>query len=95
VPPISSEFAVFLIKKSREIFLCCRFPVRQFSLHFSTFQWGFRASANLCLNISEVLSRKIQILQLVLLIAESEHQFPVSLLYLGNDLDCSQSKICI
>jgi hypothetical protein len=62
-------------------------------LHFSSLQRSFRAGRDLRLDVSQALARKIQVRELVLLIAECEHEFPVCLLHTRDHIDGALAKI--
>ena len=66
-----------------------RFPAGEFGLNFGPFQGSLRTSGDLGFDISEILARQIQVRELVLLIPKCEYDFPVCLLYLSDDVDCS------
>src|SRR6185369_17365437 len=66
--------------------------IRELCLDFSSFEWSLSTGRNLCFDVSQALARQIQIGDVVLLIAQCEHQFPVGLLYTRDHVDCSLAK---
>jgi hypothetical protein len=72
-----------------------RLAIRELGLHFSSFERSFRTRCDLCFDVSQTLAREIQVRELVLLIAQCEHQFPVGLLHARDHVDRALAEVCV
>jgi len=70
-----------------------RFAACQLRQYLSSLEWRLRTGSDLRFDISQTLAREIQVCQLVLLIAQCKHEFPVSLLHPRNHVDSALPEV--
>src|SRR5205085_599267 len=70
-------------------------PVCQFGGYLGTIKRSSRSGLDSCFNLPKIFACQIQIRYTILLVAKSEYKFPVSSLYLSDDVDRLTAKVSI